>query len=57
MSAINQGKTLQAVSPKAPVTGSLQGLAAALFGADVERKATQEKKGWNLFRRLKKTEA
>jgi pilus assembly protein CpaE len=57
MSAINQGKTLQAVSPKAPVTGSLQGLAAALLGAEVKAKATQEKKGWNLFRRLQKAEA
>jgi pilus assembly protein CpaE len=57
MSAINQGKTLQAVSPKAPITKGLQGLAAALAGVEVKQEVTEERKGWNPFRRLQKAEA
>jgi pilus assembly protein CpaE len=57
MSAINQGKTLQAVSPKAPVTRGMQGLAAAVLGVEVKQEMIEERKGWNPFRRLQKAEA
>jgi pilus assembly protein CpaE len=57
MSAINQGKTLQTVSPKAPITRGVQGLAAALLGVEVKQEVTEERKTWNLFRRLQKAEA
>jgi len=45
MSAINQGKPISAIAPKAPITRSLRGLANALL----EREETVKKKAWWRF--------
>ena len=47
ISAINQGKPLPKVAPKATITKNVRELAEALVAVD----GKQEKKGWSLFRR------
>jgi pilus assembly protein CpaE len=48
MSAINQGKALRDIAPRAPITKNMAGLVDLLQGGG-ER--SQEKKGWSLFKR------
>ena len=48
MSAINQGKPVREISPTAPVTESMEGLACALLGR--EMKQEDKGTGWRLFR-------
>jgi pilus assembly protein CpaE len=47
MSAINQGKPVREISPTAPVTKSIEGLASALLGREVKQE--ERGTGWKLF--------
>jgi pilus assembly protein CpaE len=51
MSAINQGKSVRQISPAAPVTKSIEGLAAALAGK--EMKQEEKGRGLKLFKWMK----
>jgi pilus assembly protein CpaE len=51
MSAINQGKSVREISPVAPVTKSIEGLAATLAGK--EMKQEEKGRGLKLFKWMK----